>query len=314
MDQRPAPSPIDALTKFASAHHGLFRGTDATALGWSTRALERLVLRGWCDIPRRGVYRIAGAPRTAKQALLAGVWFSGDDAVGSHRAAGRAWSIPGYRNAGPEVLKPRGQSQRRSYGLVHGCLVLPASHCTIRDNIPVTTPARTIFDLAGVQSPARTERALDHVLNAKLCSLVDVQQVFFALARRGRRGTVTMRELLEARGEGYVPPASELERKARQVFRDAGLPAPTFEVDLGSTDWIGRVDCLWRDAKVIVELDGRRYHDGRLALEGDRRRDNALMAAGWRVIRVTWDDLRDRPTEVVAWVRSALSPNPANLL
>lgn len=171
----------------------------------------------------------------------------------------------------------------------------------------MTTPARTVFDLAGLVHPGRVERTLDEALKRKLCTLADVQQVFFVLARRGRRGTTTMRALLDARGPGYVPPASELERLARLEFARGGLPDPEFEVDVGSTDWVGRVDCLWRAQRVIVELDGTRYHGSLVDREADRRRDNQLMAAGWRVIRVTWEDLKIRPDEVVSWIRDALA-------
>jgi len=298
---------LDALAALAREHHGLFRYDDAIALGWTPARLLQLVQAGWCDKPRHGVYRVGGAPTTRTQLDLAAVWFAGADAVSSHRAAARLWGAPGFGNEQPEILRLRGRSQRREYGRVHGCLVLPASHCTERWSIPITTPARTVFDLAGVVAAGRTERALDDFLKRNLCTLTQVQQVFFALARRGRRGTVTMRSLLDARGEGYVAPASELERVARAVFEEHGLAMPDFEVDLGSEAWIGRVDCYWREERLVVELDSRLHHTVLSDRESDRRRDNELMAAGWRVIRVTWSDLRDEPAKVVGLIRSALA-------
>ena len=295
------------LAAFARDHHGLFRRQDAVALGWTDARLQQLVCTGWCDKPRHGVYRIGGAPRTLAQTDLAAVWFAGADGVASHRAASRLWGAPGFGNAGPEITRPRGRSQRREYGSVHGSLVLPGSHRTEHRSIPITTPARTVFDLAGVVSPGRTERVLDDFLNRRLCTLAQLQQVFFALARRGRRGTVTMRTLLEARGEGYIATASELERRARAVFEQHGLPMPEFEVDLGSEAWVGRVDCYWRDQRVVVELDSRLHHTALVDREADRRRDNELMAAGWRVIRVTWRDLHDDPAKVCRLIRTALA-------
>lgn len=298
---------VHQLTTIARTHHGLFRADDAEAAGVNQKELLGLTRSGWCERPRRGVYRVTGAPVTADQLAQAAVWFSGAYAVISHRSAARTWSIPGFGGAGPELTKPRGQSQRRSYGLVHGSLVLPSTHCTVHRSLPVTTVARTIFDLAGVCRPERVERALDHALSSRMCTLGQVQQVFFALARQGRRGTVTMRTLLEDRGEGYIAPASELERKGREVFSAHGLPMPTFEVDLGAEEWVGRVDCIWREQRVIVELDSRRHHTALLDRDSDRRRDNELMAAGWRVLRVTWDDLNQNPTSVARWIRSALA-------
>jgi len=170
----------------------------------------------------------------------------------------------------------------------------------------VTTVSRTLFDLAGVEPKGRVEIALDDALARKLCTLRQVNQVFFALARRGRRGTAAMRELLEERGEGYVPPASALERLARKVFEEHGLEMPDFELNLGDDDWIGRVDCVWRSSRLVVELDSESYHGSRSARDADRKRDNRLMATGWRVLRVTWEDLKERPAETVAQIKAAL--------
>ena len=116
-----------------------------------------------------------------------------------------------------------------------------------------------------------------------------------------------MRTLLEERGEGYIPPASELERLGRRLFAEDGLPTPEFEVHLGDGDLIGRVDCYWRSALLVVELDGGRFHDGLSSRDADRRRDNRLMAAGWRVLRFTWDDLVNRPVVTIRTIRAALT-------
>ena len=298
--------PVSDLNRLARAQHGAFRLEDARRCGATYDQLRHLLAAGWCTQPSRGIYRIAGAPETREQVLLVKVWSAGAQAVASHRAASRVWSLPGFADAPPEVLRPHGEHQSAGRR-VHVTLVLPPAHVTTRLGIPITSPARTIFDVAGVVHPAMAERTLDAALQRRLCSLIEVRQVFFALARRGRRGTATMRELLEARGAGYVPPASELERLARRVLTDAGIPMPEFEVDLGDIDWIGRVDCLWRPERVIVELDGRRFHDGLSARSADRERDNRFMAQGWRVIRVTWDDLVNRPEVVVGWIRTALA-------
>jgi very-short-patch-repair endonuclease len=189
---------------------------------------------------------------------------------------------------------------------VHLTRVLPAEHRRAVVGIPVTSPARTLFDLAALDRPERVEVALDDALVRRLCTLRQVNMALFALAGRGRSGVGTMRRLLADRGEGEVVPASKLEARFRRLVREHRLPMPTFEADLGDEAWIGRVDAVWRDALLVVELDGRRWHDGRLALERDRARDNRLMAQGWRVLRFTWDDLARRPLEAVATVLRAL--------
>lgn len=299
-------STYTGLAAFTARHHGLFRSDDARVHGISRDQVRYLVSTGWCVMVARGVYRVTAAPKTGRQLLLAEVWAHDTRAVASHRAAGHLWNLVGYRAPRPEVTVEFGANQRRS-GPTHASLWLPTRHTTVHDSIPVTRVARTLFDLAGVEPQGRVEVALDDALSRNLCSLEQMNQVFFALARRGRKGTAAMRELLEDRGEGYVAPASALERLARAVFSEGGLPMPSFEVHLGDDDLAGRVDCVWRDARLVVELDGQRFHGSRSAREADRGRDNRLMAAGWRVIRLTWDDLKKRPHEVLAQVRAALA-------
>jgi hypothetical protein len=293
------------LAAHASAHHGLFRNCDAHEFGITRDQVRHLLSRGWCSVIVPGVYRVEAAPRTGRQALLAEVWSHPEGTVASHRGAGFLRLLVGYRSPHAEVSFPLGYNQRNGQR-THASLWLPAAHVTIYDSIPVTTVARTIFDLAGIEPTGRVAIALDDALARKLCTLKQINQVFFALAGRGRRGTVAMREMLEERGEGYVPPSSALERLARNVFEEHGIEMPTFELNLGDDDWIGRVDCVWRDAKLIVELDSERYHGSKSAREADRKRDNRLMATGWRVLRITWDDLKLRPRETVAQIRAAL--------
>lgn len=115
-----------------------------------------------------------------------------------------------------------------------------------------------------------------------------------------------MRDLLVVRGEGYSAPTSELEALGRSVLREAGLPEPDVECDLGDGDWIGRVDLAYPDVKLVIELDSRRHHTSFLDRSSDRRRDNRLMAAGWRVLRFTWWDLVERPNDVTAQIRLAV--------
>ncbi|MEJ7584076.1 MAG: DUF559 domain-containing protein [Acidimicrobiales bacterium] len=152
----------------------------------------------------------------------------------------------------------------------------------------------------------RAERAVDSALGTGLCTIGQLEVVFASLARRGRRGTVAMRALLEARGEGYIAPTSELEALGRAVLREWGLPEPQAEADLGDDDWIGRVDLLYPDARLVIELDSRRHHSALLDRRSGQRRDNQFMARGWRVLRYSWWDLIERPDEVTAEIRRAL--------
>jgi hypothetical protein len=115
-----------------------------------------------------------------------------------------------------------------------------------------------------------------------------------------------MRLVVDERMPGYVPPASELEAVYGDVCERFGLPRGIVQLNAGGAAWVGRVDVAYPDAKLLVELDSRRWHDTSTAFDDDRERTNALVVAGWRVIRITWRMLHDEPERVAALVRAAL--------
>ena len=127
------------------------------------------------------------------------------------------------------------------------------------------------------------------------------------MAGRGRRGSTFLRELTASLLPGYVPPASELEARFADLMRSAAISGWVRQPDVGGDGWVGRVDVAFPAAMLVVELDSRRWHDSRSAIESDRQRDNRLVAAGWRIIRITWRQLIDDPAGVLALLRRLLA-------
>jgi very-short-patch-repair endonuclease len=110
-----------------------------------------------------------------------------------------------------------------------------------------------------------------------------------------------MRALLAAEGEPAIT-RSEAERLMRRLIRQAQLPQPKSNVKVAGYE----VDFLWPKQRVIVEVDGYRFHSHRSAFERDHRKDLALQEAGYLVIRITWRQLEDEPLAVIAHVARAL--------
>ncbi len=191
----------------------------------------------------------------------------------------------------------------------------PANYVVI-DAIPTTDIARTLFDLAGCQPLGRAERAVDFALARGLIEVDALGEVFKRLARRGRLGSATMRLLLEERGAcGYVAPESELERRFLAIIKRFDLPTPEVQVSLGGAqNFIGRVDVYFRDAKLVIELDGAAFHGGLLDRKADAERDACLSAAGFRVARFTWNDVVGHPGYVADRLKGLLasSKTPAS--
>jgi very-short-patch-repair endonuclease len=164
----------------------------------------------------------------------------------------------------------------------------------------VTAAAVTILDLAGTASFRIIEQAL---AEAHVRSLVTERDLRVTLDRnRRRRGAGVLRAILES----DIAPAltrSQAEERLLSLIRAAGLPSPETNVKLG----LHEVDFLWRAHRLVVEVDGFRFHSSRAAFERDRLRDAELQARGFRVIRVTWRQIADQPQPMLGRLAQALA-------
>jgi hypothetical protein len=298
-----------AVAALAESQHGLVTRSQALDQGLSGRAVRYRVVTGRWREPQRSVYALAGAPETWAQRLLAATFGAGSTAVASHRAAARLHGIPGFASAHVEITAPR--RTRATEDLVgarrHYTTLLPSHHRKTIDNIPTTTVARTLFDVCAVVHPGKAARAVDNCLARKWVTVPALWRVLDDLAIQGRNGTCAMREILTDRGDGYVAPASELERRFMKLLRRFGLPRPEREVDLGDTDqWIGRVEFVYRRERVLIEVDSRLHHSALLDFDNDRRRDNEFVASGYRVLRITYEMIVKNPFDVERVIRHAL--------
>lgn len=296
-----------ALRSLAEAQHGAV-GTGQARAQARSRAAYRSRLRSTSWVRETPlVLRLAGSPRTFSQRCMVAVLDAGEGSAVSHVAAAALWGFPGFSPGEIHVSRARGRNGRKStLATLHEPRLFPAHHHTVRNGVPVTTVARTVFDLAGCVHPLRAERALDNVVARKMVGLDELRSVAFELLEHGRTGSALMRQLLDDRGAGYLPPASGLEARFFAMVIAAGIDVPEVQVDLGAEVWVGRVDFYFRRARLVVEIDSERHHTSKLDAAADADRDAAMRAAGFRVLRISETEL-DRPLEVVAAVRGALS-------
>ena len=210
---------------------------------------------------------------------MAAVLACGEGAVLSHQSAAALWSIRGTAKPRIDVTAPRVLRPRP--GLHPHRAVLPGDEVTVLDGIPTTTPARTLLDLAAVVPRRTLERALDE---AEILRLPGPSELLDRYP--GRRGAATLRTLLLT-SRSPTPTRTELEHRFLTFLEDHHLPRPETNTVVDSYE----VDAVWRDAGLIVELDGFATHGTRRGFERDRVCDRRLTAAGWRVIRLTWRQL-----------------------
>lgn len=176
------------------------------------------------------------------------------------------------------------------------------------DGIPVTTPARTLLDLASVAPPDIVEEAIDDALRRGIVTIDGLRRAFASIGRRGRPGSAAMRAVLNARDASAAVPESVFERRLLRTLRAARLPTPNLQHGIRSGGrLVAVVDFAYPDAKLGIEADGYRWHSGRVRWDRDRARRNRLTLLGWRIIHVTWTDLVRRPAHVIAAIRRALA-------
>ena len=230
---------------------------------------------------------------------MAAVLACGEGAALSHRAAGALLGLLAPSSRAVDVTVQRAGGRQRRGIAVHRTRSLPAIEVTWREGIPCTTVARTLVDLSAVLSPQQLDRALEQ---AEILRILDLASLEAAMDRaRGRRGVRTLRRMIDDLHEP-PPVRRELERMFLALVRDAGLPAPAVNAPIG--EFV--VDFHWRDARLVVETDGRATHDTPHAFEEDRRRDLALTLAGWHVVRLSWRQVVEGPRRVAALLRSRL--------
>jgi very-short-patch-repair endonuclease len=294
--------------EIAEAQHAVIGRWQLRAAGMSRAVAARAVEAGELEPFSRRVLRLVGSPRTDHQRLMAAVLDAGPGAVASHASAAWLLGLPGFGLRPLEVSRPRtGPRWPSSLAVVHHPRLLPAAHVTCVRSIPVTTAERTLCDLAWSFHPRRVERAVDTALASRKADLARLWLVHGDLAARGRPGRAAMAAILEVRPPGYIAPESDLEDLFLRVLRTHGVREPARQVDLGAGEWIGRVDFLYREARLVIELDGRLGHSSLLDRQHDAERDEALRAAGFDVARFTWADVVLHPYRMLNRVRPAAS-------
>ncbi|MGH2925585.1 MAG: DUF559 domain-containing protein [Solirubrobacterales bacterium] len=296
-----------ALYGLAGRQHGVVARAQLLKAGLSPEAIDNRVRDGWLRSVHRGVYGVGpiAAPGAAE---MAAVLACGEEAVLSHRSAAGLWQLLAHPAADRplEVTVPARHARRRPGVRVHRTRGMSPDEATTLKGIPITTPARTVLDLAANVQLRDLEQALAQVQRRRLASR---SRLVVLLARHPRRpGAAVLRTLLEREGRPALT-RSRAEERLLRLLRRAELAAPDINGRIGPYE----VDFVWRAAGLVVEVDGFDFHGDRAAFEADRRRDAELVARGFKVIRVTWRQIVDEPEATLVRIGQALARLPDGL-
>jgi hypothetical protein len=280
------------IADVAAAQHGLLTKRQFLESGPSPSTLERWLARGRLTLVHDSVYRVAGAPPTTAQLRLAAVIAVDGLAAASHRAAADLYGIWWSAPPAIEITTTQEQSPELHGVTVHRIDDLHEQWITRVDGIPCTTVARTLVDLGAVLPDDMVAKCLDRAHGRGLVTFSAVKTALEAVARQGRRGAGVMRRVLEPRLAGE-PPAGVFEARMARLLSTRGLPpaVPEYAVWTEAGRFVGRVDFAYPELRLAIEVDGYEAHSSVEAFRRDRARQNALVEAGWTVLRFTWPEV-----------------------
>jgi very-short-patch-repair endonuclease len=294
------------VARRAGEQWGVVSLDELRACGLSSHAVMRRVRSGRLHPLHARVYAVGHANVPLEGRFLAAVKACGPNAVLSHFSAAALWTFVQWDDRHPEVTVP-GPGTRTLRGLhVHRSSMLESVDIRRCSGIPVTSPARTLLDLASQLDERRLRRA---VRQAQSVQRVSIRQLLDVLVRLGpRRGSA---KLARITAMGPAPTRTELEDAVLDLMLRGGLahPAVNEPLVLGGRRVVP--DFRWPDQRLVVEADGAAWHDNRLAREDDAERQALLEADGERVLRVTWDQAVARASETLTRIRVAGAPAAA---
>lgn len=276
--------------------------------GKSAAQINTLVRQGALVQVRRGVYaradmasELGTRPNGGHLLQTAAVLATLGPAVASHQSAAiiHGMDLLAKRRLVTLTRTPDGSKSARPSACLHYAQ-LPAEHVTIVHGMRVTTPARTVIDLARSLEFRAGVVTADSALRKKLVRKPELESLLASSLRRaGNDRAAKVVAFADGRAE------SVLESIARVVFRDCGLPPPELQVWVGGAEVAGRVDFLWRRYRTVVEVDGvMKYRDpARAVLQLER--DKRLRDAGYEVVHLTWQDITENPPYVATAIKSA---------
>jgi very-short-patch-repair endonuclease len=237
---------------------------------------------------------------------MAGALWAGDDAAVSHLTAAVLWGFDGAATTEIELTVPYERSPRHPAVRVHRTEVWPPMDRDVLHGIPITSPARTLVDIAGVLRGEALEAVVEDAFRRGLCRPAFLEWRLDDLGGKGRPGAGSLRAILAERGRDVAAAESRLEVKLWRLLVGSRLPRPVRQHRVTVGGRVLRLDFAWPSVLVALEADGFDAHGGRRAFVRDRQRLAGLSALGWRVLPVSWDQVTSEPDRLLGVLEAML--------
>jgi very-short-patch-repair endonuclease len=276
---------------FADRQHGVVGREQLLAAGVGRGVIVRGVEAGRLRPVFRGVYAVGHVALRREGWWMAALLACGEGAALSHRTAATIWGLVTGPTLPIDVTTSRDHGRKHRQITIHRMLLAPLD-ALVRDNLRVTTPSRTIVDLAASLEGRALRNAVERAQDLRR---FDPNDIHTTLARAPRRpGTRRLHDLITVLAPDEDNARSHLERLFLRLTRRARLPKPTTNHDIAGR----RCDFAWPVERLVVETDGYRYHSSPTAKRRDHRRDRQLTALGWRPVRFTYEEVAFEPSMV----------------
>jgi very-short-patch-repair endonuclease len=263
--------------------------------------IGRALQRGRLHRMHQGIYSLVPFPALPPLAAEhAAILACGDNALLSHHSAAAVWGIRPFLDGDVDVTVIGKETGRRRRGIrLHRTAHLDPRDARRYQQLPITSPARALLEIAPETSGRALEWALDQALVKRLTNRAQIRAVLAAYPHRP--GTPKLQALLDPDRPTTIT-RSHPEEQLLDRIRKAGLPIPEVNARVGNYT----ADFLWRAAKVILEIDGYHYHHTRAAFERDHRRDAEHQREDFLVIRITPRQLQHNHEAILVHVATTL--------
>jgi very-short-patch-repair endonuclease/predicted transcriptional regulator of viral defense system len=288
-----------AIGRLAAHQHGIVTARQLAARGLGRNEISRRVAAGRLHRVHHGVYAVGHPILTRHGHWIAAVLACGPDAALSHTSAAALWEIRPTDAARIDVTVPSTGGRARPGLRIHRTPTLRPAAITPPHAIAVTTPTRTLLDLAATLPRRALEKALDQAEIRQLFDLTALDAIARAHARH--HGTARLQDALASHRAGTTLTRSELEERFLALCERHYIPRPRVNHRIADLE----VDFHFPAHRLVVEVDGYRYHHTRTAFERDRHRDAILAQAGYRVLRFSHRQVTREPAQVAAALRSS---------
>jgi very-short-patch-repair endonuclease len=299
-------SPLGKLSRLSADSLGVFDGAAAVKAGVTRKQLLTLRANGVIERALPDTYRMTAVRASREQDLRAALVWAGAFAAAAGRSAGEIYGLEGVRSGLPEIVVPGSGRSRNGRVIVHRARDRRSLMVRRQRGMLVTGVEPTLVALASVLAGEAFEIACEDARRRRLTSVPALHAYLQRFGRAGKPGVATLRQLLDELDSKH-PSRSTLEVKTRRLLVANGIRGFTRELPLTWNGRTYRFDFAFESRRLILETNGRRWHDDAIDYEDDNEKWSVPGRHGYRIVFATWDKVVRFPDQLLYELTATLA-------